>query len=218
MAGIKISYEEARSKMRAGDVIAFGGSNFMSALIKGFSFSQVSHVGVILQTKVLNDPQDRFLNQLIESTSDGDFFGVQINRMSERMAYDGEIWWLPLSEASRENFDQVAFYDFLLDKKGHAFDVKQALQSAFDTTDELPFGLHGPAYAEEDFAKFFCSELVAAGLARAGVTSCPVNSAEVTPIDLCRWKIFTGDYYQLKGDGKKSISRFNTLDPCDWNY
>uniref|UniRef100_UPI0040568201 hypothetical protein n=1 Tax=Candidatus Electronema sp. TaxID=2698783 RepID=UPI0040568201 len=40
----------------------------------------------------------------------------------------------------------------------------------------------------------------------------PVNASEVTPVDLCRWRI-----YQLKGDSQKRISRFNTASPADWN-
>ncbi|MGD8931607.1 MAG: hypothetical protein PVI52_03485, partial [Chromatiales bacterium] len=78
------------------------------------------------------------------------------------------------------------------------------------------FGIEGPAYNSEDFSKFFCSELVAAGLEMAGAVGA-VNASEVTPIDLCRWKIYQGSYYQLKGSKKKKISRFNTADPANWN-
>ena len=97
-----------------------------------------------------------------------------------------------------------------------AYDMPQAIKSALDTLDMLPFGLHGPGYNSEDFSKFFCSELVAAGLEEAGAVG-TVNASEVTPIDLCRWKIYQGEYYQLKGDPGKKISRFNTAAPSDWN-
>jgi hypothetical protein len=68
---------------------------------------------------------------------------------------------------------------------------------------------------EENFDKLFCSELVAAGLEAAGTIG-KVNSSEVTPIDLCRWKIYEKDYYQLKGH-EKTISRYNTANPADWD-
>ncbi len=94
--------------------------------------------------------------------------------------------------------------------------MPQAIKSAIDAFDQLPFGAHGPGYNLEDFSRFFCSELVAAGLEKAGSTG-DVNTAEVTPIDLCRWNIYKDNYYQLKGDQDKRISRFNTASPADWN-
>ncbi len=88
--------------------------------------------------------------------------------------------------------------------------------STLDALDKLPIGMHGPTYNKEDFNKFFCSELIAAGLEKAGATG-SVNASEVTPIDLCRWCIYQDKYYQLKGDPSKKISRFNTASPAAWN-
>jgi hypothetical protein len=216
----KISYEEARPMMKAGDVIAFGGKGHFSEIIKLATRSAVSHVGVILQTRVKNDDTDRFFNQIIESTSLHGFNGVTISRFSDRLHdYDGEIWWLPISHGIwRQNFDPKAFYDFLLNqaRDRKPYDVPQAIGSALDVLDRLPFDGHGPGYNKEDFSRFFCSELVAAGLEVANVVP-SVNSSEVTPIDLCRWSIFESDYYLLKGDASKQISRYNTRNPSDWN-
>ena len=47
---------------------------------------------------------------------------------------------------------------------------------------------------------------MAAGLEKAGSVG-KVNSAEVTPIDLCRWQIYQDKYYQLKGNTDKQISQ-----------
>jgi hypothetical protein len=180
----------------------------------------VSHVGVILQTKITDDTADRFFNQIIESTSLNGFNGVNISRFSDRFgSYDGELWWLPLSDEIRSTqFDQKAFYDFLFNqaKERKPYDMPQAIKSSLDALDNLPFGMNGPGYNREDFSKFFCSELVAAGLEIAGAVG-SVNASEVTPIDLCRWKIYQGTYYQLKGDATRKISRFNTASPSDWN-
>lgn len=85
--------------------------------------------------------------------------------------------------------------------------------------DQGAFGMNGPFYNKEDFSRFFCSELVAAGLERAGVTG-SVNASEVTPIDLCRWSIYEDDYYLLKPDtdgAKPVITRHNRMDPSGWN-
>ena len=213
-------YSDVRPLMKPGDVIAFGGKGHFSQVIKFATSSGVSHVGVILQTKVVDDSSGRFFNQIIESTSINNFNGVAVSRFSDRLdTYDGEIWWLPLNETLRETkFDAVAFYNFLFNqarlRKG--YDMPQAIKSAIDVLDELPFGIHGPGYNREDFSRFFCSELVAAGLEKAGSVG-TVNASEVTPIDLCRWNIYGDTYFQIKGEEGKEISRYNTLDPSDWN-
>lgn len=220
MSVVQIAYDAARAMMRPGDVIAFGGKGHFSEIIKFATFSDVSHVGVILQTKVTNDETDRFFNQIIESTSLNGFNGVNVSRFSDRLdSYEGELWWLPLSDEIRSNkFDQKAFYDYLFNqaKERKPYDMPQAVKSAIDALDSLPLGVHGPGYNKEDFNKFFCSELVAAGLEVAGAVG-SVNASEVTPIDLCRWNIYQGTYFQLKGDANKKISRFNTANPSDWN-
>ena len=221
-----ITYEKARPRMRPGDVIAFGGKGNFSEIIKLFTSSGVSHVGVILRTKVADDTEDRYFNQIIESTSLNGFNGVNISRFSQRLAnYDGELWWLPLKKEIREAphdserfFDSKKFFDFLFrqEREKKEYDLTQAIKSALDTLDQLPFDMHGPAYNTEDFGKFFCSELVAAGLEAAGVVG-SINASEVTPIDLCRWRIYKKTYYRLKGDPSKQISRYNSLDPQLWN-
>lgn len=216
----QMTYQEARSQMKPGDVIAFGGKGHLSEIIKFATLSTVSHVGVILQTKVVDDDTDRFFNQIIESTSLHGFNGVTVSRFSDRFySYSGEIWWLPLRQELWENtFDQKAFYNFLFNqaKEKKEYDVPQAIKSAVDTLDQLPFGIHGPGHNAEDFSRFFCSELVAAGLEEAGMVP-SLNASEVTPIDLCRWNIYEQDYYQLQGNPEKQLSRYNTLDPGLWN-
>jgi hypothetical protein len=214
----QIAYAEARKLMQPGDVIAFGGKGHFSEIIKFATFSSVSHVGVILQTKIPED--NRFFNQIIESTSLNGFNGVNVSRFSDRLnTYEGELWWLPIRKKIREkSFDNKKFFDFLFNqaKERKPYDMPQAIKSAVDTLDSLPFGVHGPGYNKEDFSKFFCSELVSAGLEVAGAVG-SVNSSEVTPIDLCRWNIYESSYYQLKGESSKRISRFNTASPADWS-
>lgn len=215
----EMNYAAARPKMQAGDVIAFGGKSHFSDLIKTATGADVSHVGVILQTCRRGSVGDGIFNQIVESTLIGDFNGVQVSRLSERINdHDGELWWLPLNRRLRRlSFDQKRFYDFLFSqaKSRKPYDMGQAVRSALDLVDDLPFGLKGPTYNREDFQKFFCSELVAAGLQRAGAVPA-INSSEVTPIDLCRWNIYSRTYYRLKGASDKRISRYNTIDPKQW--
>lgn len=210
-----ITYEEAREKMQPGDVIAFSGKGDVSEIIKLFTRSEVSHVGVVFKTKQLNDTDpDRFMNTLMESTSLDGTSGVLMTLLSDRVkTYDGNLWWLPLSAVSRKKLKIVEFFDFLVKQEGKAYDTKQAIKSAIDALDDIPF-LRGLNYNKEDFSKFFCSELVTAALEYAGVIN-NVNSSEVTPIDLCNFSIYDNSYYQLKG-ADTLIKGFNSVKPDGW--
>ncbi|ABK44201.1 hypothetical protein Mmc1_1692 [Magnetococcus marinus MC-1] len=224
MAMKTLSYAQARPLMKAGDVIAFSGKGHFSEVIKLATRSGVSHVGVVLQTQVMEIESGKFFNQIIESATIRGFSGVSISLLSERLdEYEGDIWWLPIQAKLTENPENhKAFYNFLFQqaKLKKPYDFPQAVQSAVDAMDELPFGLHGPGYNREDFSRFFCSELVAAALERAKIVG-TINASEVTPIDLCRWNIYEQDYYLLKqGNPDKpaqSITRFNSMDPALWN-
>lgn len=198
----EISYTEARGAMRPGDILAFGGKGGFSTLIKRFTFSPVSHVGAVLQTRMTSETNGRYFNNIIESTSLGEFNGVQVNRVSERLRdYDGEVWWLPLKDTLRQFcFDESAYFDFMFASDRKPYDTAQAVLSALDLIPD----------SKEDYDKFFCSELVAASLQAAGTVV--VNSSEVTPIDLCQWDIYESEYYLLKGDHKE-IPKWNTRSP-----
>jgi len=82
-----------------------------------------------------------------------------------------------------------------------------------DTFDHIP-GLRLLTLNEEDFSKFFCSELVAAGLKKGEVLS-KINSSEVTPTDLCMFNIYGDNYFQLKGKSRV-IKGYNSLNPDGW--
>lgn len=218
------SYNEVRSIMKPGDVIAFSGKGGFSDLIKNFTRSNVSHVGVIMQTNSpLEGKDDDFDNLIIESTSMDGFSGVVRSRLSKRVAsYSGDMWHLPLRKDFSGDKDMLnAFYSFLREQEGRLYDTIQAIKSALDIFDFV----HGPGYNHEDFSRFFCSELATAALEAAKVFGkVNVNSSEVTPIDLCRMSIFADDYHLIKfltedGEGRpeeKTIRRYNSLDPAGW--
>lgn len=209
-------YSQVRNRMQPGDVVAFSGKGDFSQIIKWATRSNVSHVGVILQSKLMigSEPQDGFFNQIIESTSLNGFSGVSISRLSDRLdTYDGEIWWLPLHSDVRKRLNSATFYNWLLHQERKPYDATQAVKSALDLLDNLP-GVGLATRNEEDFSRFFCSELVAAGLEAGGAIS-SLNASEVTPNDLCKFNIYEPTYYQMKGD-KKAINGFNTVNPEGW--
>ena len=191
-------------EFKVGDVIAFGGFTPVSELIKFWTRSAVSHVAVV--TGFIGG------SPLIgESTSLSGFSGVVENFLFERLnKYAGNVWRLPL-DRSLAPFNESKFRGFLDANIGKPYDKRQAVKSALDLTDSW----QGPGYNEEDFEAFFCSELVAGLFQAAGFIDERVNCSEVTPIDLCRWRIYAGDQEQIKGEGQR-IRRFNTANPLDW--
>ena len=209
-------YKEVRNQMKPGDIVAFSGKGNFSEIIKWATRSVVSHVGIILQSKLLinDEPQAGKFNQIIESASLNGFSGVTISRLSDRIdTYNGEIWWLPLSDEARAKLDMKTFFDFLLHQNRKEYDMPQAVKSTLDALDKIPI-LGKASHNTEDFSKFFCSELAAAGLEAGGVIG-SLNASEVTPIDLCKFNIFTNEYRQIKG-GERPIGGFNTLSPEGW--
>jgi len=217
MTAQTINYSDARQLMKPGDVIAFGGKSAFSQIIKLVTFSEVSHVGVILKTQIADDNSGQFFNQIIESTGKK---GVSVSRFSQALEdYEGDVWWLPLSDQIRnEQFDVKSFFDFLYHQASSdiSYDLSQALMSAVDIVEKMIWTDVDAGHNKEDFSKFFCSELVAAALEKSNAVDA-INASEITPIDLCRWNIYQGDYYLLKGDSDKTISRFNSTPPKAWN-
>lgn len=211
-------YSNVRNQMRPGDVIAFGGKGHFSEIIKFATRSEVSHVGVIFQ---VDRTGRQFKNLIIESTSLNGKSGVQINFMSQRVRnYEGEVWWLPLDKPCSDFIEKSdKFFEFLRTQIDKEYDMGQAIKAGLDIFDDV-WGVSVATLAKEDFDKFFCSELVVAGLEAAGVFGkVKVNASEVTPIDLCRLKLYGRDrlpeagrgYYQIGGDREKRITRFNTI-------
>ena len=152
-------YSEVRNEMSPGDIIAFSGKGNFSEIIKWATRAHVSHVGIILQSKLLigDTPQQGFFNQIIESTSLNGFSGVSISRLSDRVdTYDGEMWWLPLSEKCRNKLKPKKLYDFLLHQEKKPYDLPQAAKSALDALDNIPL-LGKTTHNIEDFSSFFCS-------------------------------------------------------------
>ncbi len=218
------SYSDVRHLIQPGDVLAFGGCNFGSRWIQLCSKSNVNHVATTIQryTKGASSSKEYDL-EIIESVFRRDgFSGVRTVLASKLLEnYPGKVWWLPLGERQREKIKEniELFNDWMLRQKGKDFDFKQATQSVFDIFDSFPF-LKEATYAEEDFSKFFCSELVAAGLELCGVLQ-KLNASEVTPIDLCMFNIYA-DYYVLiqdndqEGKISEKINGFNTVNEKGW--
>ena len=157
-------YPEVRDRLKPGDIVAFSGKGDFSQVIKWATRSQVSHVGVVFESKVLfpEGPQPGRVVDIMESTTlhtnpkTGErTAGLQRNRKSLRVEYYDELmWWLPLSEERREVLDLKKFTDFLMHSEGKKYDMPQAIKSALDAMDGIDI-LNLLTYNQEDFAAFF---------------------------------------------------------------
>lgn len=202
-----VNYYDVREQMRPGDCVAFGGRGAFSSAIKFFTRSVVSHVGIIQHSQMLDDTTDRYFNLICESTQIGDFAGVTTNQLSVRLAqYDGEVWWLPLSDECRARFNLVGFWNWIYAQEGKHYDLPQAILSGFDMLDRFGIGL-----AEEDYSELFCSELLIGGVKThapradgapmgGGVLGADVNASEVIPIEAVLWPGLWAEASQLKGE------------------
>jgi hypothetical protein len=203
--------------MRPGDVIAFGGKGSIPDWIKAATQSPVSHVAVVLRSSLPTDDASATWSspQIIEATGELDqYYGVSVRWLDEHIAgYPGDMWWLPLSDAVRSRLNVERFSAFLLEQEDAPFDVPQAVQSAADDLDHVPL-IGELTHSREDLSALFCSELVAAGLEAGGAIG-SLNCSEVTPMDLVRFAIYQGTYYQIKGS-RAVIVGYNRLNPEGW--
>ena len=207
------NYEQIKTAMQPGDVIAFAGIDGISGWIKSVTNGPVSHVGVVLSPT--SDRVSDVSPQIIEARGELDErFGVKVRGLGGYMDnFAGTIWWLPLDEAVRARLDVERFKAFLLEKQNLPFDIPQAIGAASDDLDQIPI-VGNFTRNPEDFSAFFCSELVTAGLEAGGLIR-SINCSEVTPLDLVQFAIYQGTYYQLKGP-KTPIPGYNTVDPEGW--
>lgn len=207
----KKKYCEIRKCMRPGDVIAFAGRGLTSRIIRWLTRSNVSHVGVVIQTNLLKGKLSNrdFFNQVVEATGSGVKFALL---SGEAKFYNGELWWFPLSETAREKLCLKAFFDSLFTHAGKHYDFIQALRLGFRNLFRNLFKRNLSAEDsntedsnKKDSERFFCSELVASALRDGGVID-NIDPKTVTPIKLLRQSaIYAEHYVQFKGKKQKAI-------------
>lgn len=212
------NYKEINQAMQVGDIIAFGGDSLFSKWTKLTTNSHVTHTAVIVEPDSVESKNSKCANCVAESTVFNGKSGVMFNSLIERVeSYQGDIWWLPLAESSRETLEhnKSNFINFLHEQQGKKYDIWQLFGSTVDATDNIPL-LNRLSRNNEDFSSWFCSELVAAAFNVAGIVK-RVNASEVTPIDLCQFNIYAENYTQFKGE-QKGIVGINSLIPDGWGH
>ena len=187
-------YQQYRTEMKTGDVIAFSGKGQFSDLIKWKTKSNISHVGMVLDTNMSMGIGRSVM--LIESTTlinSPDAVtksmrkGVQMQWLSSRLhSYDGEAYWHPLLDPiPREKRLVMQHWLRSTHKNQIPYDTVQAMGAGMDFFDSLGFA------NETDLSKLFCSELVTKALQIAGVIDGGINPSEQTPADVLKFPCFT---------------------------
>ena len=179
-------YELNRLVMRTGDVIAFSGKGRVSEVIKTYTRSDISHVGIvfknengrviIMESTTLLDKPDLVTGEFIK--------GVQQQYLSDRIkAYDGLVYWCGLTENIKIQ-KQADMIKWLSDVHGKrtSYDALGAVLAGSYALNTFDFA------RDEDFSSLFCSELVTKALQIAGVVSDKVLAASQTPQDVLNFK------------------------------
>lgn len=190
---LRATFDEVKDELRPGDLLAFNGYESESRLIALVGRVPISHTALVWQT----GPQGPILMEAVG-------VGVRRAQVGPRIeGYDGDVWWIPLSDEARTYLDLPALQQFLAEQEGKEFDVAQMLPAAIDLLDG------GATKAREDLTKLFCSELVSGALRAGGLLD--LNPSETTPRDLVRQGIWGPTYVQLKGRAPKRIPGIGIL-------
>jgi hypothetical protein len=196
-----MNYLDIRNEIKEGDVIVFSDDSLVGNLIKLFSSSIYTHVGIVIKADLGVGMGDRLM--IVESSFSIPIpnyqmppdaitrkirSGVQMHWLSrkiEECLLNGEkLWLLTLKEALTE--DQLFTLKEWLNKQ-HLLEIKydfsQPLGAALDMLDKL--GLENRIH----LGSLFCSELVATALYKVGLFD--GNPSEQTPADIVKMKCFS---------------------------
>ncbi len=167
-----------------GDLILFGGSSFLSNIIKLIADRKnraISHCGVMLTRKAMIQADAR------KGFNDVDV--VPFQKWVEE--YDGEIWVKYLRKELTAA-QRTAFTGFMLTQTHKPYDRFQAILAGLGV--ETPDTWGGAK-------KWYCSEMAMAGYTAAGLIpkDCGWNK---TPAEVAELDIFYPGYEQVKGKFK----------------
>ncbi|MBX2860540.1 MAG: hypothetical protein KTR14_04860 [Vampirovibrio sp.] len=176
------AYHDIRPKLKTGDIVLFSGSKGFSPLIKWFTKSKWSHVGMVLRVPEWDMVllwESNTVTDIADLDTGKAKKGVQLIPLSQRVAkYKGKMAVRHLSESVGPD-QQQALMEFREEVKGRDFEKKkiQLIKSAYD-------GLAGNNV--EDLSTLFCSEMVAEAYQRMDFLKEPPKgkaSNEYTPAD-----------------------------------
>ena len=144
-----------------GDIIAFSGKGILARIVKAFTSSKVSHVGIMINSA-----------EMIEAS----YGGVKIVSLAEVLKRKDDKILCRLYPHLRPHRNK-AFDDFTLKVVNKEYDLLQCIK--------LGLGIRN----KEDFKKLFCSELVGGYL--EAIKAIPTyNVSGLTPIEIYNLPIY----------------------------
>jgi len=200
-------YRSAREKMRTGDVIAFANKGWLGRLISWSTFGPVTHVGMVVTLRPESNGHvlDHRVVQVADSTSLEGRKGTGLGLLSQRIReHKGPVWWLPLADEVREQFNTTACLQWLRKHEEARYDFWQAVRAGVG--DKLPI----PQFVLRSYRRLYCSELAAGGLQAGSALPAKLNPARETPMELVRRHIYSPEYYLLAGP-QVMIPGFNSV-------
>jgi len=202
------TYDAIRDMTFTGDVVAFASRVFPSpaglftAAIR-LRTGPITHVGIVLETY---DSQQNRIVWLAEAGTRGGYSGIMVSPLSQRIAEaSGSVYVLHLASTYRlgVSFPVLEMWAWEQRRNRIKYDFWGAMKSGLRLF-----------RASEDFKHLFCSEYVAAAHRGAGGLPDNVNPSEVTPMDMCRLRMYE-IAWRVKGR-RDYIPGFNTVEPEEW--
>jgi len=174
-------------ELRTGDMIAFKkGKDFVAAVVHLFTNSDVHHVGIIV--KLYNKIGNNF-PFVIEANPDDVEYSFLPRKIKTRK---DEIFIYRLTDENHQkiNDNLNAFYEFMNEQIGKAYDYPEAIKTVADK-------IFDKVITKDSYSTFFCSKLVGAIYQQAGVITPEMLKnaglkcvSELTPADCCKLPIF----------------------------
>jgi hypothetical protein len=173
-------YMEVRETLKTGDVVAFGGTNIGAFIIRFFTWSRYSHVGLIVRVPMPNNDSRIFF---IEAD---DKKGVVLVRLSSKMVHykgDATLFKLKRLLPTAQN-DEQSIYKYSLGQLGKDYDMP-----AIKGISEKILGVLNKVNPQDD-GSFICSELVARALQNGNYISADQNASYMSPKNITELKCF----------------------------
>jgi hypothetical protein len=196
---VVLSYEALQNQLKVGDVLAFGGTDLPSDMVKLATRSCFVHVAIVFSTEPPtasqkleeNTPQadsilimESHVDVSLPSVGTGKCtLGVQMQWLSQRLeTYDGNLWWAPLKfPLTAEGISAMQTWLRRMEAQQIPYDFTQAIEvgvAAFTRTQREHL---------TDYSALFCSELVTVSLQLAGALDSEINASAQTPADVMKF-------------------------------
>jgi len=159
-----VSKSKVLEKAKTGDIILVSGGSFFSSIIKCFTLSEWSHVGVIIKGITIKGRRYEgpfVLQALISNEGHKDYLencrisaGVQLNKLDEVIDREkGKICWRKFSKWGKPDF--IPLY------KSNTTFIKKSCQLPYKLNLTELLGVISHANTHAGDSSYFCSELVA---------------------------------------------------------